>query len=492
VCPHCRQSALVDVVLEAPVVDARLRYQLARQIASFGPPHPALLDAQKRLASQRPVIVQDLTAVGARRALDLLDHQGLQGRLQASGAAGRVPSERPARGSSGRFAGLMAAGVLVVIAVGTVVGVMSRRGRMAVRAGGTAPAAGPSAERRLSTEELASAVLPSTVAVHCGSVLGAGFFVAEDTVLTNAHVLPDGCQPLSVKLADGRVGTGRRARVAQDVDLALISVSDVTAKPLVLGDAGDAKVGEKVLLVGSPRGFEFSVHEGLVSSVSRSGLGTAYLQLDAKINPGNSGGPAINMRGEVIGVVTLKEADAEGIGFALPINYAFAGAEPLVTRPATVDPRNFEVMLTRASATGKEQVAELESVLKGYALLKGVLRTVPSQYGSSRELVMTVGRIGSRVFMTETHHVHVWLGSDRVCSVTMEVGDWEAVEGTSLSSLVDPRMARWFGKQDLDVRLYLGKGTLAQPPCPALPDGAKMYVLELEGADPQYSRLTVR
>ena len=492
ICPHCRQSALVDVVLQSPVTDPRLRYQLARQIAALGSPFPGWLDGQKHLAEQQPLIGKDLTALDARRASELLERQNLQTRVIASSTEARTRATASASGPSQQGVRVVAAAVLLVIAVGAVIGVVLRRGRAATRAGGMALAATQSAERILTTEELAASVLPSTVAVHCGSVLGAGFFVTENTVLTNAHVLSNGCQPISVKLADGRVGTGRRARVAEDVDLALVSVSDIIAKPLVLGDAAGTRVGEKVLLVGSPRGFEFSVHEGLVSNVSRSGLGTAYLQLDAKINPGNSGGPAINMRGEVVGVVTLKEADAEGIGFALPINYAFAGTEPLVTRPPTIDPQNFDAMLGRAAAQGKEQVAELESALKGYALLKGALRVVPSQYGSRRELVLTVGRVGRTAFMLETYRVHVWLGPTRVCSVAMDVGDWEAVEGANLSSLVDPQMAQLLGKQNIDAHLYLGKGTLPQPPCPELADGSKGYVLELEGAEPAYSRLTVR
>jgi serine protease Do len=489
ICPHCRQSALVDVVVEQVVTDARLRYQLARQIASWGPPYPALLDAQERLVAQRPVIAQGLTALEARRALELIERQGLAGRLVASGPRAQAHPGAPVGGGLSPRMLAAAAALLVVIAGAVLAAFVLRHGRTASGQGGAAPSLEASVTRTLTTEELAAAILPSTVAVHCGAFLGAGFFVAEDTILTNAHVLPEGCQPISVDLADGRVGTGRRARVAEDVDLALISVSDLGAKPLVLGDAGDTKVGERVLLVGSPKGFEFSVHEGLVSSVSRSGLGTAYLQLDAKINPGNSGGPVVNMRGQVVGVVTLKQADAEGIGFALPVNYAFTGAEPLVAPPAAVDPGRFEAMLGRVSGQEKEQAAQIESAFKSYALLKGALRVVSSQYGSHREFVLTVGRIGSKPFMPETHRIHVRLGGTRVCSVAVEVGEWEAVEGANLSSLVDPKMAQWLAKQNVDVGLFVGKGIMPRPPCPEVPEGSSTYILELEGADPGYSRL---
>src|SRR6185503_6369190 len=85
---------------------------------------------------------------------------------------------------------------------------------------------------------------------------------------------------------------------------------------LPLGDVEDVALGDRVMMIGSPMGLEFTVHEGLVSHLGRVAQGVAFIQLDAKVNPGNSGGPIIDEQGRVVGVVTLKQAQAEGIGLA--------------------------------------------------------------------------------------------------------------------------------------------------------------------------------
>src|SRR5262249_7819837 len=157
------------------------------------------------------------------------------------------------------------------------------------------------------------------------------FFVANETVLTNAHVLcPEG-QPLTVIFSDGRRATGVPMRSDTLLDLAVVHSAGATAPPLPLGDAGSLNVGDHVVLVGSPVGLEFTVHEGTVSSISRTLLGLAYIQLDAKVNPGNSGGALLDKLGRVVGIVSLKVQTAEGIGLALPINYAYDGAGALIS-----------------------------------------------------------------------------------------------------------------------------------------------------------------
>jgi serine protease Do len=79
---------------------------------------------------------------------------------------------------------------------------------------------------------------------------------------------------------------------------------------------------ERVIAVGSPGGFDFSVSQGIVSAVGRrDALAREFIQIDVPINPGNSGGPLINAQGKVVGVNTLKISEFEGIGFALTVNY---------------------------------------------------------------------------------------------------------------------------------------------------------------------------
>jgi serine protease Do len=90
-------------------------------------------------------------------------------------------------------------------------------------------------------------------------------------------------------------------------------------KPVILGEADAMAVGERVFAIGSPLGLERTVTEGILSTKTRQIAGTLYLQTNAQINPGNSGGPLFNLRGEVIGVTTLKIPFGEGLGFAIPV-----------------------------------------------------------------------------------------------------------------------------------------------------------------------------
>lgn len=158
---------------------------------------------------------------------------------------------------------------------------------------------------------------------------GSGFILSADGyVVTNHHVVED-AQEIHVHLADDR--EFRAAVVGTDAlsDVALLKLEDPTPSGLpgvYLGDSDALEVGDWVLAVGNPLGFDHSVAHGIVSGVgrelpSRPGL-TPFIQTDAPTNPGNSGGPLFDMRGEVVGVMTLAgRADrADGIGFAVPIN----------------------------------------------------------------------------------------------------------------------------------------------------------------------------
>jgi serine protease Do len=186
------------------------------------------------------------------------------------------------------------------------------------------PAAPPAPIVPLSSRELAKRSLPGTVSLHCADSLGSGFFVEPDLVLTNAHVLCPMGEKIQVVTADGRRLTGETVHSSQAVDLALVRVAGARATALPLGDVGNLALGDRVMMIGSPVGLEFTVHEGSVSHMGRVVQGVAFIQLDAKVNPGNSGGPIIDEQGRVVGVVTLKQAQAEGIGLALPINYAYS------------------------------------------------------------------------------------------------------------------------------------------------------------------------
>jgi len=174
----------------------------------------------------------------------------------------------------------------------------------------------------LTTEEIAAMALPSVVGIRCGDQSGSGFFIGEDLIATNAHVTCEGKQIVSVLLQDGREILGKVKTRDTWIDIATVEVIASNVKPLRVGDALSLKPGARLAVVGSPKGFDFTVHEGTVSYVGRNLHGVGYLQFSAAVNPGNSGGPILDTTGAVVGIVTLKQMDAEGIAFALPLWYA--------------------------------------------------------------------------------------------------------------------------------------------------------------------------
>ena len=163
---------------------------------------------------------------------------------------------------------------------------------------------------------------------YTAASLGSGVIVAEDgTILTNEHVVLKASK-IKVALADGRDFDARLVGADADSDLAVLRIKTGDALPHVaLGISSDLMIGETVIAIGNPFGLSHTVTTGVVSAVGRSLRSedhtyTDFIQTDASINPGNSGGPLINTRGEVIGINTAMNAQAQGIGFAIPINMA--------------------------------------------------------------------------------------------------------------------------------------------------------------------------
>ena len=163
--------------------------------------------------------------------------------------------------------------------------------------------------------------------------VGSGFVLAADgVVLTNAHVV-DGADDVIVTLTDKREFKARVLGVDRRSDVAVLKI-EATGLPTVrLGDVGRLKVGEWVLAIGSPFGFESTVTAGIVSAKARdTGDFLPFIQTDVAINPGNSGGPLLNMRGEVVGInsqIYSQSGGFMGISFSIPIDEAMRVAEQL-------------------------------------------------------------------------------------------------------------------------------------------------------------------
>jgi S1-C subfamily serine protease len=169
-----------------------------------------------------------------------------------------------------------------------------------------------------------------------GTATGSGFVVDTDgTILTNAHVV-DGADAVTVSFEEGGESIDAEVKgVDPDIDLAVLKIDPSQVEGLraiPLGDSGQAEVGDPVVAIGNPLGFQRTVTTGIVSALGRqidapSGFSISnVIQTDASINPGNSGGPLLDAQGRVIGInsqiATGGGQGSVGIGFAVPVNIA--------------------------------------------------------------------------------------------------------------------------------------------------------------------------
>jgi len=158
--------------------------------------------------------------------------------------------------------------------------------------------------------------------------LGSGFIISADGyILTNAHVV-DGADEITVRLTDKREFKARVIGADKRTDVALIKIEAAGLPMVKLGDPNKLRVGEWVLAIGSPFGFDNTVTAGIVSGKGRSlpqeNL-VPFIQTDAAVNPGNSGGPLFNLRGEVVGInsqIYSRTGGYMGLSFAIPIDIA--------------------------------------------------------------------------------------------------------------------------------------------------------------------------
>ena len=200
--------------------------------------------------------------------------------------------------------------------------------------------------------------------------LGTGVIInSAGYVLTNEHVLAGSTQ-IRVSLADGRQFDAELVGGDPASDLAVVLLHADGPLPVPkLGDSDQVMIGETVIAIGNPFGLNHTVTTGVLSAVNRSirGDGREYhgfLQTDASINPGNSGGPLLNLDGELIGINTAILGNAQGIGFAIPINRARRIVDDLI--------RHGEVLPAWLGFGLQELTPKLREAL-GASLTTGVL-----------------------------------------------------------------------------------------------------------------------
>jgi serine protease Do len=211
-------------------------------------------------------------------------------------------------------------------------------------AGGAAPASARSGDaepggfwhagplKPAPVQELVHDYGEAVISIETPSGKGSGFIVNDDGyAVTNNHVIEGETRIAAILYQNVPSGLARRRIEEVEIvalnpfmDLALLKLppqKELKYSHVVLGSLDDLNAGDGVFAVGNPLGLERSVSQGIVSTRNRNIEGLIYLQTDAAINPGNSGGPLFNLRGEVVGVTSLKATRGENLGFAIPVTY---------------------------------------------------------------------------------------------------------------------------------------------------------------------------
>lgn len=155
---------------------------------------------------------------------------------------------------------------------------------------------------------------------------GSGFIISTDgRIITNAHVV-EGAANVTVTLTDGRTFEGTVVGADKVTDVAAVQIDAENMPAVVLGTTEALSPGQWAIAIGNPLGLDNTVTAGIISALGRSSSEVGipdkrvqFIQTDAAINPGNSGGPLLNDQGEVIGMNTAIRRDAQGLGFAIPV-----------------------------------------------------------------------------------------------------------------------------------------------------------------------------
>jgi Do/DeqQ family serine protease len=219
---------------------------------------------------------------------------------------------------------------------------------------------------------------------------GSGFIISTDgNILTNAHVI-DGATKVTVNLKDGRTFEGQVLGQDPLTDLAVIKINADNLPVAHFGDSDQLVIGEWAIAIGNPLGLDNTVTTGIVSATGRSSyqIGVAdkrldFIQTDAAINPGNSGGPLLNAKGEVIGINTAIIQNAQGLGFAIPINKAEQIAAQLIDQGKVEHPYLGIQMVTLSSEVQeqlKQQGLKIEQQ-EGVAIIKVIPNSPSAEAG---------------------------------------------------------------------------------------------------------------
>ncbi|RKP53986.1 PDZ domain-containing protein [Cohnella endophytica] len=277
------------------------------------------------------------------------------------------------------------------------------------------------------------------------SGMGSGFiFDSTGYILTNQHVI-NGASEIKVTLeGHDKPYTAKLLGSSFDLDLAVLKIEGTDFPTLKLGDSSNLNMGDWVVAIGNPYGFEHTVTVGVLSSNERKikiddTSGTRnyehLLQTDASINPGNSGGPLLNLQGEVIGINTAVSSQAQGIGFAIPTSTIQSVLENLKNNTKIpVKPSPFIGATLTNLTKDIAQRLEIDENTKG-AFVTEIMFNTPAYKGDLRQYDVITGMNGKDYATTDTLIAEIQkskvgdkvtldvIRSGKKIEVTVEIGD---------------------------------------------------------------------
>ncbi len=487
VCGSCGTTLEVDVQLVGAPTDPRVRYELTKrltELGALGVDLTAALKANggKKVKGRPPKVAHGVTREFALRVGQVLAAARVEFELVPLAASATVPPEARAGGARRFVVPLVA-----VLAVGGAGFAFKRSSPLSVadvrhRLEALKPTAAPS---------MAEAV-HSVVSVRCPNSVGSGFYVAPTLVVTNNHVLCAAGERMTVVQSSGHETTGEVVERDEKHDLALLRVA-LEGPALQLADAATAELGSQVVVIGSPRGLDFTVHRGNLSFVGRATGGVGYLQIDSAINPGNSGGPVLDAKGRVIGVVTAILKNTEGIGFAVPVNYLVGGPSPLWAEgPRELLSDEWKAFDERTRESRGERMGAHTQAGAGLpddvtlALASARFRTFDRSSTPTLQVV---------VVTTDAHD------TDRRWTFDLMVGDkaictmlrtrtlaWVRLESNNPN--LKPEFIQALVERHLDHKLFVGVMLAQWSSCPAAySHDVTEFSLELAGTPPGYGRV---
>jgi len=458
ICAHCHSDVLFEVRATTAISDSRIRYHIARNLESVADLDLAFLDLKRNLDEAPGIVVPPVTRAVATVCHERLEHAGI-----AASVVYHPTNQDDQRGVSPWSPAAIAASAAAFLrerpgtALAIVVGIALVAA--AVGLGGNGDRRTVTAAKPISTQELAVLAERATVHLSCDQTLGAGFFITPDLVVTNAHVLCPDTSEITVTMSDGESTTGRVVSTDKWLDLGLIRVSNPSTRPLRLADATHLERGDPVVMMGSPRGMDFTLSRGIVSHPNRAMMGISYLQIDAAVNPGNSGGPLLDEAGRAVGIVSMMVGSASNLGLALPVNYLFDGPDALLAdHKVQYDRDRWAARVGVATEADRQDVADA----RANAIRPGV---VEAQIMGQGTVVALVVRLSESRPQDEHLKFTLSRSGSEICSPSAIASRWRRIN-TGNDGQQGSRYMMWLERHGLTRDVFASPVHLGMAGCP--------------------------